>query len=87
MVAEPIRRDEFEGLQGAILAALQDQTDHLIAQDGKLDALRGDMDGKIDTLRGDMDRQFAEVADRLDGQDRRLAAMDGKLDTIIDRLP
>ena len=34
-----------------------------------------------------MDRQFADVTDRLDGQDRRLDAMDGKLDTIIDRLP
>ena len=88
MVAEPVRRDEFEQalevLQHLVDAqrAQKDVTDLLAARldvlDGKVDAL----EARLDALDAKVDALDAKFTARLDGQDRRLDAMDGKLDAL-----
>ena len=71
MVAEPIRRDEFEDVLRDVRTVLQAQQDHIVSLDGLVRAI----DEKLD-------RQFAGLTDRLDGLEQRFDGLEQRFDGL-----
>ena len=85
MVAEPVRRDEFD----QALGVLQHLVDAQRAQKDVTDLLAARLDvleAKVDALDRKVDALDAKFTARLDGQDRRLDAMERRLETMDGKL-
>ena len=74
MVAEPIRRDEFEDVLRDVRTVLQAQQDHIVS-----------LDGVVRVIDEKLDRQFAGLTDRLDGLEQRFDGLERRFEGLEGR--